>query len=78
MRLANYSVFKDDDGQWKAKNDSKSRAASSHGTQRDAINAARGYLENAGGGELKVHGLDGKIRAKDTIPPGNDPYPPKG
>jgi hypothetical protein len=26
-----------------------------------------------GGGELIIKGLDGKIRSKDTIAPGNDP-----
>ena len=34
-------------------------------------------LKNQGGGELITKGLDGKIRSKDTIPPGNDPNPPK-
>jgi hypothetical protein len=34
-------------------------------------------LKNQGGGELTTKGTDGKIRSKDTIPPGNDPYPPK-
>jgi hypothetical protein len=34
-------------------------------------------LQNAGGGQLKIKGVDGKIRSKDTIKPGNDPYPPK-
>lgn len=76
--MANYSVYQGDDGEWKAKRDDASRAASSHGTQRDAIDAARGYTHNSGGGELSIHGRDGKIRGKDTIPPGNDPHPPKG
>jgi len=76
--MANYSVYKGDDGEWKAKNDDKSRAASSHTRQQDAIDAARGYTHNAGGGEVTIHGVDGKIRAKDTIAPGNDPHPPKG
>jgi len=29
------------------------------------------------GGELTVVGLNKKIRSKDIIPPGNDPYPSK-
>jgi hypothetical protein len=37
------------------------------------IDAARGYLSRSGGGELNIHGKDNKIRAKDTIDPGNDP-----
>jgi hypothetical protein len=34
-------------------------------------------LQNQGGGELITKGVDGKIRSKDTISPGNDPNPPK-
>ena len=39
--------------------------------------AARQNLINAGGGELNVQGLNGQIRSKDTISPGNDPCPPR-
>ncbi|MEV0087368.1 DUF2188 domain-containing protein [Saccharopolyspora sp. NPDC050642] len=31
-----------------------------------------------GGGELVIHGTDGTIRDKRTVPPGHDPYPPPG
>jgi hypothetical protein len=30
-----------------------------------------------GGGEVKIHGTDGKIRDSRTVPPGNDPFPPR-
>lgn len=33
-------------------------------------------LKKQGGGELSIHGRDGGIRSKNTVPPGNDPYPP--
>lgn len=33
--------------------------------------------DTQGGGERIVHGRDGRIRDKDTIPPDNDPHPPK-
>ena len=71
------TVSKRPDGSWANKKDSASRAGSLHDTQRDAIDTARDMLINSGGGELKVKGVDGKIRSKDTIPPGNDPNPPK-
>ena len=48
-----------------------------HSTQKAAEDAARQMLKNQGGGELTTKGLDGKIRSKDTITPGNDPNPPK-
>lgn len=48
-----------------------------HKTQGAAEQAAREMLQNQGGGELTVKGLDGKIRSKDTIPLGNDQNPPR-
>ena len=64
-------------GSWENKRNDASKASSVHRTQKDAIDAARGMLKNQGGGELTTKGVDGKIRSKDTIPPGNDPNPPK-
>ena len=66
------------DGKWANKQDGASRATSLHKTQRQAIDAAREALKTSGGGEMKIKGVDGKIRSKDTIAPARDPYPPKG
>ena len=71
------SVYQRDDGTWANKNDGASRPASIHKTQREAIGQAREMLENVGGGELTVMGVNGKIRSKDTIAPGPDPCPPR-
>jgi hypothetical protein len=65
------------DGQWANKRNDATRASSLHDTQKEAEAAAREMLSNQGGGELTTKGLDGKIRSKDTIPPGNDPNPPR-
>jgi len=65
-------VFKDENGQWKNKRDDASKAGSVHDTQKEAENAAREMLRTNGGGELSTHGLDGRIRSKDTIAPGNE------
>ena len=65
------------EGIWENKRNDADKASSLHKTQRDAENAAREMLKNQGGGELTTKGLDGKIRSKDTIAPGNDPNPPK-
>ena len=70
------SVFRRD-GQWVNKLNGAQRASSVHDTQQAAINAARDTLQNQGGGELTTMGRNGQIRGKDTIPPGNDPCPPK-
>ena len=66
------------DGEWINKKVDADRASSVHGTQGEADAAARGMLRNSGGGELIIKGRDGKIRDKDTIAPGNDPFPPRG
>ena len=71
------TISKRPDGSWENKRNDASKASSVHRTQKDAIDAARGMLKNQGGGELTTKGVDGKIRSKDTIPPGNDPNPPK-
>ncbi len=63
-------------GQWINKRNDSDRASSVHKTQKDAIDTAREMLGNQGGGELVVKGRDGQVRSKDTISPGNDPYPP--
>ena len=63
---------------WADKNDDASRPATVYPTQREAINSARERLRNQGGGELTIQGTDGKFRQKDTVPNGNDPFPPKG
>ena len=65
------------EGIWENKRNDADKASSLHKTQRDAENAAREMLKNQGGGELTTKDLDGKIRSKDTIAPGNDPNPPK-
>lgn len=70
-------VSKRDDGRWANQRVDATRATDVHKTQKEAIGAATEDLKKAGGGELIVKGADGKIRSKDTIPPGNDPYPPK-
>jgi len=70
-------VYKRPDGSWVNKRNDAGKASSLHPTQQNAVDAARDMLKHQGGGELVTKGLDGKIRSKDTIPPGNDPFPPR-
>lgn len=70
------TVFKKD-GDWINKRNDASKASSTHDTQKAAEAAAKSMLKRSGGGELTTKGLDGKIRSKDTIAPGNDPFPPR-
>jgi len=71
------TVFRRDDGKWVNKRNDADKASSLHDTQREAWGAARENLHNQGGGELTVMGRGRRIVSKDTIPPGNDPCPPK-
>lgn len=66
------TVYRRPDGQWANERQDADRASSLHDTQREAEQAARENLRNQGGGELTTMGLDGKIRSKDTISPGNE------
>ena len=62
---------------WSNKVAGAKRSTSKHHTQAQAIDAARRSLTKEGGGELTIHGRDGRIRDSDTVAPGNDPNPPK-
>ncbi|MBN9327394.1 DUF2188 domain-containing protein [Cellulomonas sp. 73-145] len=49
------------------------RASAHTETQAEAIARAKQIVANQGGGEVSISGRDGRIRAKDTVKPGNDP-----
>jgi len=70
-------VYRRTDDTWANKRNDAEKASSLHNTQREAEAAAREMLKNQGGGELTTKNIHGQIRSKDTIPPGNDPNPPK-
>ncbi len=72
------SIYRRADGQWVNKRHDRGRATSLHDTQEAAYDAARTNLHNQGGGEISIHGVNGQIRDKNTIHPGNDDYPPQG
>jgi len=71
------TVFRRPNGTWVNKRNDSTRASSLHSTQGDVVSTAKQQLTKSGGGELTVKGLDGKIRSKDTIAPGSDPFPPR-
>jgi hypothetical protein len=64
-------------GGWNVVAPGSELASSHHDTQQAAINRAREIVRNAGGGEIVVHDGKGLIRDSDTVPPGNDPFPPR-
>lgn len=64
-------------GGWDVVAPGSKRASARTATQRQAQDRARDIVRNAGGGEVCIHGRDGKIRDSDTVRPGNDPNPPR-
>lgn len=70
-------VVPDPSGGWDVTLPGAARASAHFDQQGEAVNRAREILQGAGGGELVVHGRDGQIREKDTVPPARDPFPPR-
>lgn len=68
----NRNVVPNPEGGWDVTGAGK-RASAHTNTQAAAISRAKEIVSNAGGGEVSIHGRDGKVRAKDTVEPGNDP-----
>jgi len=75
--MPNYHVSKDKEHGWKAAKEKSLRVSVYADTQKEAEKLAKQFSANSGGGEVKIHGRNGKIRDSDTVPPGNDPCPPK-
>ena len=69
-------VVKHKDG-WPVKKEKAERSSGVFTTQKDAETRAKEIVKNAGGGEVRIQGRNGKWRDSDTVAPGNDPYPPK-
>lgn len=71
----NQHVTKHPSGGWQVKGAGNSRATVRTATQAEARAIARDIAKHQRS-EVLVHGVNGRIRAKDSY--GNDPYPPKG
>lgn len=69
--------FRGANGVWDVKKPGASRTSARSKTQAEAIGRTKEIVKNAGGGEVRTHGRDGKIRNSDTVAPGNDPFPPR-
>jgi hypothetical protein len=71
-------VVPNPNGGWDVKKPGAGRSSAHTDTQKHAAERATAIVRNSGGGEVRIHGRDGKIRDSNTVVPGNDPYPPKG
>ncbi|HEV7454411.1 MAG TPA: DUF2188 domain-containing protein [Candidatus Saccharimonadales bacterium] len=63
---------------WQAKQPGADKASGVFDTQRQAEQQAKAWSANAGGGEVTIQGRDGQIRARDTVAPKPDNFPPRG
>ncbi|PKZ64057.1 hypothetical protein CYJ73_18075 [Gordonia terrae] len=70
-------VVPNDKGGWDVKKPGSERSSAHADTQKAAITRAKEIVGNAGGGEVRIHGRDGRIRNSDTVASGNDPVPPR-
>lgn len=61
-------------GEWATRREGADRVGSTHGTQTEAVNAARDRAIREGG-EVIIHRPDGRIRDADSY--GNDSNPPR-
>lgn len=77
MTSNNRHVVPNPDGGWDVRAPDAQRSSGHRDTQADAISRAREIVHNVGGGEVVIHGRDGRIRDSDTVAPGNDPHPPR-
>ena len=75
--MTNYNVFKKGD-KWVGEQQGAKRASVSADTQAEAYKETRRIVENKGGGDISLHGLNGQIREKNTIAPAVDPRKTKG
>ncbi|OUP62157.1 hypothetical protein B5F12_10955 [Pseudoflavonifractor sp. An176] len=71
----NQHVTPHPDGGWQVKGAGNTKATLRTDTQAEAIAVARAIARNQES-ELFIHGMNGRIRARDSY--GNDPYPPEG
>ena len=70
-------VVHDAGGGWDVKKANAGHSSSHHETQAEAEQRAKEIVSNLGGGEVRIQGRDGRWRDSDTVPPGNDPHPPR-
>ena len=74
--MSDYDVTHRPDGKWQATTPGAERASSVQDTQAAAQADATRFAAGSGGGEVRIHGVNGRIRNSNTIGK-PDPFPPR-
>jgi hypothetical protein len=74
--MSDYDVTPRPDGQWQVTTPGASRPSSVTPTQAQVQQDATRFAAGSGGGEVRIHGTDGRIRNSNTIGK-PDPFPPR-
>ena len=75
MTKASYHVIAKNNGKWNVKRTGAERASSSFTTKAAAERQAKAMLNRSGGGEVIIHGKDGRVSRRDSY--GVDPASPR-
>jgi hypothetical protein len=74
--MANYDVVRRGT-KWAPLREGAEKVSGFYDTQAEAEKAAKKHAEKSDGGEVRIHGRDGRIRDSDTVAPAKDPFPPR-
>ncbi|MFZ2026501.1 MAG: DUF2188 domain-containing protein [Microgenomates group bacterium] len=74
--MANYHVSGNRKYGYNVSKENASRISGHYDTKAEAESQAKSFSHNSGGGEVRIHGTDGKIQDSDTVKPGQDSHPP--
>lgn len=75
--LSDRHVVNHPDGWAIKKEGAEEQVSDAFGTQREAEQRAEQIVGDLGGGEVPTRDRRGRSRDPDTVPPGNDPSPPR-
>ncbi len=70
--MANYHISGDRSKGYNIKREGAIKISGHTNTKAEAESLAKQYSHNSGGGEVRIHGLNGQIIDSDTVKPGND------
>ena len=71
--MSNYHVTRrQGETEWTVVKENAERASAKAGTQFEAEQIAKQLAARSGGGEVRIHRPDGRIRDSDTVAPANE------